>query len=401
MMMKKVLKITGIVLLVLIVVAFALPFMFKGKIMTIAKTQINKNINAQVDFKDIDISLFRHFPRLAVGLENLQVIGTGDFSKDTLIAAKQIDVALNLMSLFGGSEMTIYSVTIDEPRIHAIVDKDGKANWDITKPDTTSSNATDSGAFNVSLKKYSINNGYISYVDVPGDMSSEIFNLDHSGSGDFTADLFTLKTKTSAESVSFTYTKVPYLINAKTIIDADIEVDNKTNKYTFKTDDIALNDLTLSAGGYFQFVNDTTYGMDIKFNAPSTEFKTLLSLVPAIYKNDFASIKTSGKALFNGFVKGEYNSVKMPAYSINLDVLDGFFQYPDLPQPVKNIAISAKVDNPDGVTDHTVVDISKGHIEFGNDPFDFRLLLKNSVTDQYIDAAVKGKLNLAQVTQFV
>ena len=400
-MMKKVLKITGIILLVLIVVVFALPFMFKGKIMSIAKTQINKNINAQVDFKDIDISLFRHFPRLAVGLENLQVIGAGDFSKDTLIAAKQIDVALNLMSLFGGSEMTIYSVTIDEPRIHAIVDKDGKANWDIAKPDTTASDATEPGAFNLSLKKYSINNGYISYIDVPGDMSSEIFDLDHSGSGDFTADLFTLKTKTSAESVSFTYTKVPYLINAKTTIDADIEVDNKTNKYTFKTDDIALNDLKLSAGGYFQFVNDTTYGMDINFNAPSTEFKTLLSLVPAIYKNDFASIKTSGKALFNGFVKGEYNTVKMPAYSINLDVQDGFFQYPDLPQPVKNIAISAKVDNPDGVTDHTVVDISKGHIEFGNDPFDFRLLLKNPVTDQYIDAAVKGKLNLAQVTQFV
>src|SRR5690606_3401698 len=151
----------------------------------------------------------------------------------------------------------------------------------------------------------------------------------------------------------------------------------------------------------FQFVNDTTYGMDIKFNAPSTEFKTLLSLIPAIYKNDFAKIKTSGKAVFNGFVKGEYNAVKMPAFNINLNVADGFFQYPDLPQPVKNIAIALKVDNPDGAPDNTVIDISRGHIEFGNDPFDFRLLLKKPVTDQYIDAAVKGKLNLAQVTQFV
>ena len=145
----------------------------------------------------------------------------------------------------------------------------------------------------------------------------------------------------------------------------------------------------------------STYGMDIKFNAPSTEFKTLLSLVPAIYNNDFAKIKTSGKAVFNGFVKGEYNSVKMPAYNINLNVEDGFFQYPDLPQPVKNIGLAVKVENPDGVTDHTVVNISKGHIEFGNDPFDFTLLLKNPDTVQYIEAAVKGKLNLAQVTKFV
>ena len=399
-MLKKILKIAGIIILSLIVIAFLLPIFFKGKIVEIAKKEINKNINAKVDFKDVDISLFRHFPHVAVGLENLQVIGTGDFSKDTLISSKQVDVALNFMSLFGNSEMKIYSITVDKPRIHAIVNKEGKANWDITKPDTSATLEKES-EFKLSLKKYTINDAYISYVDIPGNRSSEIFHLNHSGSGDFTSDVFTLKTKTSAESVSFTYANIPYLVDAKASLDADIQVDNKNDKYTFKTDGIELNDLKLSTEGYFQFVNDSTYGMDIKFNAPSTEFKTLLSLVPAIYNNDFAKIKTSGKAVFNGFVKGEYNSVKIPAYNINLNVENGFFQYPDLPQPVKNIGLAVKVDNPDGITDHTVVNISKGHIEFGNDPFDFTLLLKNPVTVQYIEAAVKGKLNLAQVTKFV
>lgn len=399
-MAKKILKISGIVLAVLLVLAFILPFIFKDKITGIAKTQINKNLNAKVDFKDVNISLFRHFPRLAVGLENLEVLGIEDFSKDTLISADRIDVALNLMSLFG-NKMNIYSVTVDKPRIHAIVNKDGKANWDITKPDTTTSAPEESSDFNMQLNRYAINNGYISYNDIPGDMSAEIFNLNHSGSGDFTSDLFTLATETSADAVNFTYTKIPYLVNAKAALGADIQVDNNQNKYTFKTDDIALNDLKLATEGYFQFVNDTTYGMDIKFNAPSTDFKTLLSLVPAIYKNDFDKIKTSGKAIFNGFVKGEYNSVKIPAYNINLNVENGFFQYPDLPQPVKNINIAMKVDNPDGITDNTVVDISKGHIEFGSDPFDFTLLLKKPMSDQYIDANIKGKLNLAQVTKFV
>ena len=400
-MLKKTLKVTGIVLFVLIVAAFILPFIFKGKIMTIAKTQINKNINARVDFNDINISLFRQFPRLAVGLENLQVTGIEDFSKDTLIAARQIDIALNLMSLFGNKEMKIYSVNIDQPRIHAIVNKEGKVNWNITKTDTATTSTDQENDFKLNLKRYAINDGYISYIDVPGDMGTEIFHLNHSGSGDFTADLFTLKTKTSAESVSFIYSKIPYLINAKAALNADVQVDNRNNKYSFKTDDIALNDLRLSTEGFFQLVNDTTYGMDIKFNAPSTEFKTLLSLIPAIYKNDFSKIKTSGKAIFNGFVKGEYNATKIPAYSINLKVEDGFFQYPDLPQPVKNIGLAIKLDNPDGITDHTIVDISKGHIEFGKDPFDFTLLLKKPVTDQYIEAAIKGKLNLAQLAQFV
>jgi hypothetical protein len=399
-MVKKILKITGIVVLALIISAFLLPLLLKGKIMEIAKKEINQNLNAHVDFKDVDISFFRHFPHVAAGLDNLQIIGTGDFSKDTLLSAKKIDVAFNFMSLFGNTEMKVYSITINNPRIHAIINKDGKANWDITKPDTSATPAKES-EFKMSLKKYTINDAYINYVDIPGNMSSEIFHLNHTGSGDFTSELFTLATKTSAESVSFTYANVPYLVNVKTLLDADIQVDTRNEKYTFKTDDIELNDLKLSTQGYFQFVNDSTYGMDIKFNAPSTEFKTLLSLVPAIYNNDFSKIKTSGKAVFNGFVKGEYNSEKIPAYHINLNVEKGFFQYPDLPQPVKNIGLAVKVDNPDGITDHTVVDISKGHIEFGNDPFDFTFFLKNPVTAQYIEAALKGKLNLAQVTKFI
>ena len=69
--MKKALKITGISLLVLIALAFAIPILFKGKILTIVKNGINKNVNAKVDFKDLSLSLFRHFSKLSVALENV------------------------------------------------------------------------------------------------------------------------------------------------------------------------------------------------------------------------------------------------------------------------------------------------------------------------------------------
>ena len=264
-MLRKTLKLSAIIIGILLLLAFSLPFIFKGKILAVARDQVNKNINARVDFSDVNMSLFRHFPRLAVGLENLQIIGNGPFSRDTLLSASRIDVALNLFSLFGGSDISIYSITADKPRIHAIVHQDGKANWDISKPDTSAvTKASSSSAFHMHLKSYEIRDGYISYSDLPSDMSSEILHLNHSGSGDFTSDLFTLHTKTSAESVSFTYTKVPWLVDAKTTLTADIEVDNKSHKYLFKTDDIHLNDLQLATEGYFQFVNDSTYGMDIK-----------------------------------------------------------------------------------------------------------------------------------------
>lgn len=399
--MKKALKITGITLLIIIVVLFTIPFVFKGKIIRIVKAEINKNINAQVDFADIDISLLRRFPRVSVSIEKIQVIGNGQFASDTLIAANSIDAALNLMSVIKGDKMTIYSVAVNEPRIHAIIAKNGAVNWDIAKPDTTTQTTTPSEPFNLELQRYAINNGYVSYVDSASSMSAEVAGLQHEGSGDFTADNFTLSTKTTADAVTYIMGAIPYLANTKTSIDANIQIDNKISKYTFKTDEIKLNELKLSTEGFFQLVNDSTYNMDIKFNAPSTDFKNILSLIPVVYQKDFAKVKTSGKAIFNGAVKGTMDAKRLPAYNVNLDIENGFFQYPDLPAPVKNINLALKVDNPDGVTDHTVVDIPKGHIEMENDPFDFRLLVKTPISDMWVDAAAKGKLDLSKISRMV
>jgi hypothetical protein len=398
---KKGLKIAAISFAVLLLIALAAPFLFKGKIIKLAKEKINESLTAKVDFADIDISFIRHFPKVAISVEDLQVVGTGAFAKDTLLAARSIDVAVNFNSLFSGKKYKIYSIAIDEPRIHAVVSSDGKANWDITKPDTTAtSSPTDSSSFQLALQHYAIKKGFIKYDDEVANMHLSIINLNHEGSGDFSSDLFTLKTATTTDAINFTYAAIPYLANVKTSLDADIEVDNKTNTYRFKTDDIHLNALTLATEGLFQLVNDSTYNMDIAFKAPSTEFKDLLSLVPAIYQHDFNNVKTSGKAVFNGYVKGRYSAIELPAYALNLAIENGFFQYPDLPKPLQNINLALQIENADGVADHTVVNISKGHIEMDNAPFDFHLLVKNPVSQLFIDAAAKGSLNLSKVTEF-
>jgi hypothetical protein len=399
--MKKFLKYSGIAILSLLLIAFLLPVLFKGKIVKIVKAEINKNIEAKVDFKDVSISLFRHFPKLSIGLEDISVVGIRDFQKDTLLSASRIDASVNLWSAISGSNMKIYGVYLHSPRIHALVNKDGKANWEIAKEDTTTSASSEPSSLKIKLEKYAIEDGYIFYKDESSNMAMEISGLDHEGSGDITSDVFTLATKTKALSASFNYEGVPYLINAKTGIDANLIIDNGKSKYAFKNADIELNNLKLKADGFIQIDNDSTYSMDLGFNALSNEFKNFLSLVPAVYKTDFDKLKTSGTAAFKGFVKGSYSPTQLPAYSIDLDIKNGFFQYPDLPQPVKNINIAMQISNADGVMDHTIVDINKGHLEMGSEPFDFRLLFKNPETTQYIDAIVKGNLNLANVGRFV
>ena len=399
--MKKYLKLTLIVLFSFIIILLALPLFFKGKIITLVKGEINKTFTAKVDFDDLDISWFKHFPRLTVSLENISIAGTGVFEGDTLLHAESFDAAVNILSVLKGSDMKVYGVFLHSPRIHAKINEDGKANWEITKEDSTQINSTETSPFNLSIEKYSIKDGNILYEDEAAGMRAELTGLNHSGSGNFNEKLFTLKTSTKASSANFRYANIPYLVDAETGIDADIEINSASSKYSFKNANLVVNNLKLLANGFFQLVDDSTYNMDINFDAPSNDFKNILSLIPAIYAKDFNDIKTSGEAAFKGFVKGTYSNQSIPGFDVTLEVKNGFFQYPDLPKPVKNVQVSARFTNPDGVPDNTVVDIKKAHLQFGDHPFDFSLLFKHPETAKYIDLIVKGKLDLGEISNYV
>lgn len=401
-MWKKIIKRTLIVLGIIIVILFSIPFLFKGKIVALVKKEINKNLNAKVDFKDVDISFFRKFPRVSVAIEDIRITGNDVFLADTLLQAKKLDAAVNIMSIIRGKDMKIYSVELESPDIRLVRLKEGFANWDIVKPDTTQKTTEKEEAkpFKMELQRYAIHNAHIRLDDEAGGMYADVTGLDHEGKGDFTADHFTLSTTTKAASVDFTQGNIPYLAAVKTSLDADFDIDNSKGAYNFKKALVTINDLIVEAQGSIASLADG-WDMDMQFKAPSTEFKNILSLVPSIYKQDFNQLNTRGTGIFSGFVKGKYTETSMPAYHLDMQVKNGFFQYKDLPKPVKDINFSAMVDNSNGLPDNLVVKVDNGHLVMGSDPFDFRLLLQKPETEMYVDAGAKGKLDLADVSSFM
>jgi len=342
--MKKVLKWTGITLLVLIVSIIAAPFVFKGKIVQKIKDEANNNLNAKVDFGDFDLTLISSFPRFTLTIDNVSVANINEFEGDTLFSAKSLSVSLNLMSVIKGSEYDIRSITLDHPRIKAHVLKDGKANYDIAKASADSAKpeaAAEPSKFNMKLKKLEIVDGNIIYDDKSLDYYMALEHFNHTLSGDFTQDNFVLSTLISSEKVTVAYGGVTYLNQVKSTVKADLDMDMPNFKFTFKENELSLNELSFGVDGWFAMPTDD-YNMDLKFKANQSEFKNFLSLVPAVYSKDFASIKTSGKLAFDGFVKGIYNDKVMPAFALHLMITDAMFQYPSLPKPIKAIAIYVK-----------------------------------------------------------
>jgi hypothetical protein len=398
--MKKVLKYSGIVIVVVILALLAAPFLFKDKIVELIKKEANKSLNAKMDFASVDLSLLRSFPDLSVQLEELSIVNNAPFEGDTLIAAGTLGVTLDIMSVINGSEIKIKSVSLENASMNFLVDKDGRANWDIVKPsEETTPASAEPTTFKASLKRYSITETRICYDDRSLDFYLLLDDVNHEGSGDFTQDLFTLSTHTSAAAATMKYGGVPYIARAKTSIDADIDMDMKQFKFVFKENKVVLNDLEAGVNGWVA-MPDTNIDMDLQFKTAKTDFKTLLSMIPAVYAKEFPSVQATGKLLLDAYLKGRYNAVSMPGFGLTLNVDNGRFKYPTLPAAVSDIYVDLKITNPDGVPDHTSIDLSRFHANVAGDQLDAKLLVHTPVSDPDLDAFLKGKIDLSNVSKF-
>lgn len=401
-MIKKILKWTGITVLLLIILIIAAPFIFKDKIIAIVKEEANKNLNAKVDFGDFDLTLISTFPDFHFTIKNVCIAGINEFEKDTLAYIGELSTNINLKSVISGDKYQINSVVIDKARINAIVLTDGKANWDITKPstDTTAAAPSEPTKFSMQLKKFKISETNIVYDDRKGNMYGKLEGFNYELKGDFTQDVFVMENLLDIAKTTFNMGGVGYLTNVNIKSKADLDMDMVNMKFTFKENELSLNDLTLGFDGSITMPKEDI-GMDVTFKAKQTEFKSILSLIPSVYSKDFAGLKTSGKLALNGFAKGTYNDKQYPSFGIDLTIADGMFKYPSLPKSVNNVNIDIKVKNPTGELDATTIDVNKFHLEMGGNPVDLWAHVSTPISDPNLDAQVKAKIILASVKEFI
>lgn len=402
--MKKLLKIVFFTIIALLIIIILIPIFFKGPIEKKVKEEINKSLNAKVDFSDFTLSLIRGFPNFYVALEDMSVVSIGEFEKDTLMSFKKFSAKIDLISAIKMENIRIKSIFLDKPSVYAHVLPDGKVNWDIVKPsadsipeDTTASEPLE---FKASLKKFEIRDARIVYLDEQGKMKASLDNWDLFLTGDFTASTTDATLKTSIEKVNFFMDNIRYMRDASFGFDAVLGADMDKMLFTIKDNEIRLNDLSLGIEGSVAMPKEDI-DMDLKFKTKKADFKSLLSLVPAVYMKDFEKVQTSGSLKLDGFAKGTYAEKSMPNVGLTLVVENAMFKYPDLPKSVNNINIDTKVYY-DGVqNDNTTVDVNKFHVEMAGNPFDMTLHIKTPMSDMQMAGNFKGKIDFSSLTDIV
>jgi uncharacterized protein involved in outer membrane biogenesis len=400
---KRILLTFGILIGLLLLAIILVPILFKDKIEAAVKDEVNKNINATVNWGEWDITLLKNFPNLTVDIADVKVSNLAPFEGIDLANIGSITATVDIMSLFG-DRIAIERIGLVRPYIHVKVLEDGRANWDIAKADTSATQAptdTTASKFNIGLSEYWIEDGRVIYDDASLKYYMDLLGLDHKGSGDFTQDLFVLNTTTHADTVNVVFDGVKYLRNVRTDIKADLDMDMPNMKFVFKENEASVNQLTLAFDGWVAMPGDDI-DMDITWNAKKTDFGTLLSLVPAEFATDLTGVQMSGKAGFSGHVKGTYNETTMPGFGLVVDVDKGRFKYPDLPSSVEDIYVDLKINSPGGSDmDKMVVDLKRFAMSMAGNPMEARMYLTKPMSDPNVDAELKANLDLSSVKKVV
>lgn len=398
--MKKVFKIIGIVLLVIVVILVAAPFLFESQIKDYVRKTANESVDAQVEFSDISLSFFRSFPQATVVIENFSVINNEPFKGDTLAIGEEAQLEMSIKELFKGADepKVLDNIKINNTYLNIKVDSLGNANYDIAIEDTTTA-ATDSAStgFSFDLKHYEINNSRVKYLDEGQKLLLDVEELHHEGTGDFSLAESELDTKSDA-LVSLDFDGVNYLNRNKASLDAVIQMDLENMRYTFLENEAMINQLPLTFEGFVQ-VNEDNNEIDLSFQTPSSDFKNFLAVIPATYAKNIENVETSGDFIVNGKIQGIIDETYIPKMDIKVSSDNASFKYPDLPKSVQDINIDLQILNETGILEDTYLTFENVTFRIDQDRFATNGSVKNLMGNMLVDMALQGTLNLANLEQ--
>lgn len=376
-----------------------IPLLFKKQITEIVTAEINRSVNATVTFQDANISLLKKFPNATISISDLLIVSDSSFANDTLVNIKSIDLKTSLFDVFQKGP-NIKSIAIENGFVNLISNREGQTNYTIfrNKEKSIEAEATDATNFSLHVDSYQLKDINLQYVDQKSNLHLEIQNINHEGAAQLKGEQIYLQTQSNIDKLSFKMADIIYLNSVSANLKAGLELNLKTMKFTFKENNLKINDLHLSADGFVQ-LNEENIAMNFNFRSNNSEFKGLLSLIPSAYSSSFQDIKTTGDLNFKGNIQGVYNDFEIPKFNIEIDTKNASFKYPELPKTVQHIFIDTKITNATGKIDDTAIAIKHLGFTIDQDVFSASSNITNLTSNPKIQATLKGTIDLKNISE--
>lgn len=342
-MFLKGLKISGIVLGVIAILLYVIPYFFKDEITKSVNDIAKDYIKSDVEFEKINLSFYSHFPNLTVSLENSKIGASSNFPNENVIEAKEIALGIDLIRLFG-DKITFNELYLNEAEINVKSDSIGNVNYDVF---ITDEQPKDDSTTNLSFDKIKITNTNLLYADQKSKIKFQANNISYNGLVNFLNNTVDLIAEASIEKIQFVMDEVVYIDQKSLKGSLNTSINLNDLALTFNDDNWILEKFPFAVKGKIAFPENEMV-FDLKVTSQNNQLADLLSVVPQSYQSWYENTSIEGQSSIDFELIGKMNDSLNLKPNMNLAVLikNGIINYNKSPHPIKNLNLVAKVSLP-------------------------------------------------------
>ncbi len=339
--MNKTVKRFGIGLLVVIIVAVILltviAAFFENKIGDQLLTEINKQLDTELEVGKFDLNLVSDFPTASAELHDVFLYDAMD---GILLEARTLSFQFALFSLFGDN-IKVESVIANDGAMQIKIAKDGKTNFDIAKKSDEESSSSD---FSLSIEQATFQDIELHYVDERADQEMVFLLNEATTSGNFSNNNFSLKSIASLQSEFVEIGGERYVVGKNLAYDAIVNVDLQQGTYEFENADLELEGNVFNVNGIITASGKET-DFDLEISSKDSNLESVFKFIPQKYVSAMADLQSSGQFKMDTSIKGKLSSTEAPKIMGSFQLKDGKISTSKLNNAVKDVDLTARFSN--------------------------------------------------------
>lgn len=389
---KKIIRALLIAILLLLVGLFTVVFVFEDEAIAVFVRHSQHYLKTEVKVKSLNLTLWKHFPDVALEMEDAVVFDAIEGSTDTLLVAENISLSFNIADLLR-KNYTIDALFIENARLNIKVDENGHNNYNILKE--KKSDSPEPVSFN--LSKIVFNKVRVHYIDQQIINNHLMYVRDAEASLVIQPDSLVIGLVGNMAVDHISLDKINYVENKEVAIDAGMTFGFKDRFLHFQPSKVEIGKSNFDLSGSIR--TGEISELDLKISAKKGDVQTLVALLPNQYVSALDKLQTSGNVYLDVTLKGAMGDDIAPSVNVDFGFENAEFFHDGSDQRITQANLKGRYSNGENRTALTsFLELSnvKGNIK-GN-PFvaDFKL---QNFKDPFINLSLSGKFDILSVLE--
>jgi hypothetical protein len=359
---------------------------YEDEIVTYALQTVQGNLKTKSSIREADLTLWNNFPSVSIRFKDVYVEENSK-AHDTLLFAKELYLSFDIVDLFSG-KYNIDEIEAKDGSFNMRVDRKGRVNWDVWKPDTSS---TPNEKFRIHLEDIVGENISYLYEDEQEKTFIDVKLNELQASGKFTEKQFILDIETKAFMNVLYAGETEMLRKRKIGLDSEMQVNLDNNTFVIQTGELLLEEVPLNVTGSLDYGDHPS--IDLHIAETELELKEGILLLPNSMQVQLQPYAPSGNVKFNFDMSGPFENL---AISSKFSVKDGELVEINSGVDLHSIQLDANYVLKEGTDSVTIANFQS---VLGTGTLSANGSIRN-LNDPVLNLAVNAETNLGDVKGF-